>query len=289
MKNNHINHLLELTFATFLISTSGVLGKYIDMPSEILVWWRSALALVILFAYCKYKKLNLHINSKKDTLPFFISAFFMGAHWITYFYALKLSNVALGMLSLYTFPILIALLEPLFIKVKFDPVHIALGILVLLGIYFLAPNFNLQNTQVKGILFGLLSAFCYAIRILILKQHISKYNGTVLMLYQLLILTIIMSPILFFMDTDNIKTEYPYVILLALVTTAIGHTLFIKTLKYFSVSTASIISSIQPVFGILLAFLFLNETPTLNTYIGGSLIITTVIIESARSKQKKDV
>lgn len=287
MKNNHVNHLFELTFATLLISTSGVLGKYIDLPSEVTVWWRSALALVILFAYCKYKKINLKINAKKDTLNFILSAFFMGAHWITYFYALKLSNVALGVLSLYTFPIIIALLEPLFIKVKFDPIHIVLGILVLLGLYILAPDFNLENTHVKGVLFGVLSAFCYAIRTLILKQQISKYNGTALMMYQLLILTIILAPILFFMDTSNIKTQYPYVIILALVTTAIGHTLFIKSLKYFRVSTASIISSTQPVFGIILAYIFLNEIPTINTYIGGSLIIATVIIESVRSKQKK--
>ena len=288
MKNNHVNHLFELTFATLLISTSGVLGKYIDMPSEVIVWWRSILALVILFAYCKFKKINLKISSKKDTLTFILSAFFMGAHWITYFYALKLSNVALGVLSLYTFPIIIALLEPLFIKVKFDPMHVVLGLLVLLGIYILAPDFNLENTHVKGILFGVFSAFCYAIRTLILKQHINKYNGTALMLYQLLILTIILAPILFFLDTSNIKTQYPYVIMLALVTTAIGHTLFIKSLKYFSVSTASIISSTQPVFGIILAYIFLNEIPTFNTYIGGSLIIATVIIESVRSKQKSN-
>ena len=45
----------------------------------------------------------------------------MGGHWITYFYALKFSNVAIGMLSLYTFPVMTALLEPFFIKVKLDP------------------------------------------------------------------------------------------------------------------------------------------------------------------------
>jgi drug/metabolite transporter (DMT)-like permease len=73
--------------------------------------------------------------------------------------------------------------------------------------------------------------------------------------------------------------------LLALVTTAIGHSLFINSLKYFSVSTASIVGSIQPIFGIIIAFIFLNEVPTLNTFIGGTLIIATVIIESIRSKK----
>jgi drug/metabolite transporter (DMT)-like permease len=76
------------------------------------------------------------------------------------------------------------------------------------------------------------------------------------------------------------------VIVLALVTTAIGHTMFVHSLKYFKVSTASIIGSTQPVFGIIIAFIFLNEVPTWNTFIGGSLIISTVVIESIRSKRK---
>lgn len=285
MKNNHLNHLLWLTVATVFISTSGALGKFIEMPTPVLVWWRSALALVFLFIYSRYKKINLKVNSKKDALTFILSALFMGAHWITYFYALKLSNVALGMLSLFTFPVMIALLEPLFVKVKFDPVHILLGVLVLLGVYILAPDFNMESTHVQGILLGLLSALCYALRTLILKQHVANYNGTMLMLYQLLILTVVLMPVLGFMDSSAIKTQFPYVIILGLITTAIGHTLFLHSLKYFRVSTASIISSMQPIYGIIIAFFFLGETPTLNVFFGGLLILTTVVIESVRSKK----
>jgi len=105
------------------------------------------------------------------------------------------------------------------------------------------------------------------------------------MLHQIIILSIILLPVMFLMDTSNIKTQFPYIILLALVTTAIGHSLFIHSLKYFSVSTASIIGSMQPIFGIIIAFIFLNEIPTLNTFIGGSLILATVVIESVRSKK----
>ena len=217
-----------------------------------------------------------------------LGAIFLGTHWVTYFYALKLANLALGMLSLFTFPVITAFLEPLFTKSKFNPIHIVLGLMVLVGIYILAPEFDFESSQVKGILFGLFSALCYALRNLILKQHIGQYNGTVLMLHQIIILSIILLPVMFFMDSSNIKTQYPYVILLALVTTAIGHSLFVHTLKYFSVSTASIINSVQPIFGIIIAFIFLNEIPNFNTFIGGSLILATVFIESVRSKKLKD-
>lgn len=284
MKNQHLKQLLELSLATAFISTSGVLGKFIDMPPPLTVWWRAALAMLILFGYCKYKKISLKLNSRKDASSFILSALFLAAHWITYFYALKLSNVALGILSLYTFPIITALLEPLFIKTKLNPIHILLGLLVLLGIYILVPELDYQNTYVKGILLGILSALFYALRTLILKRHVPNYDGTMLMFYQLVIVSIVLVPFLFYYGSSNIQTQFPYVILLALLTTAIGHTLFLKSLKYFSVSTASIISSMQPIYAIILAFFFLKEIPTWNTFFGGLLILSTVIIESIRSK-----
>ena len=106
-----------------------------------------------------------------------------------------------------------------------------------------------------------------------------------LMFYQVLFITILLAPLLFFFDTSGIETQLPYLLLLGLLTTAIGHTLMVRKLTYFSVSTASIISSIQPIFGIILAFLFLNEIPTLNTFLGGLLILSTVVIESVRSRK----
>ncbi len=285
MKNNHLNHLLLLTVATVFISTSGALGKFIEMPTPVLVWWRSIIALIILYGYCRYKKISLKLRHKKDWSTFILSALFMGAHWITYFYALKLSNVALGMLSLYTYPIMTALLEPLFSKTKIDPIHILLGILVLFGIYVLAPEFNIENQYIKGILLGLLSALCYALRTLIIKQHVANYNGTMLMTYQLLILTIVLAPTLTLFDTSNITTQFPYVILLGILTTAIGHTMLLHSLKYFKVSTASIISSMLPIYGIIIAYFFLGEIPTWQTFFGGLLILSTVVIESIRFRK----
>lgn len=286
MKSQHSNQLLLLTLATLIISTSGALGRYISRPTEVIIWWRSALAALFLFIFCKHKKVDLHVKSKKDFSTVLISTVFLGAHWITYFYALKLSNVALSMLSVFTFPVITALIEPFFTKTKRNAVHILLALMVLLGIYILAPDFNLQSTQLKGILLGLLSALFYALRNLMLKKPASIYNGTTLMFYQTALLTILLLPFPFLMDTSNITTQYPYVIMLALFTTAIGHSLFIHSFKYFSVSTASIVGSTQPIFGIIIAYFFLNEIPQINTFIGGSLIITTVVIESIRSGKK---
>jgi len=165
--------------------------------------------------------------------------------------------------------------------------NIILAILVLLGVYILSPEFNIKSTTVQGILFGILSALFYAIRILILKKYVAQYNGIVLMLYQTIVIAICLSPVLFLMNEDvsSIKTQWPYIVMLAFITTAIGHSLMVHSLQFFSASTTSIISSTQPVFGIIIAFFFLNEIPTINTYIGGGLILATVLVESFRSKK----
>lgn len=287
MENNHLKNLSGLVLATLFISTSGVLGKYIAMPSEVIVWFRSAFAMVFLYFFIKSKKISLKVSHRKTHVSLIISSLFMAGHWITYFYALKLSNVALGMLSLFTFPVITTLLEPVFLKTKLNLIHIVLGIIVFIGIYILAPEFNLESTDVKGILFGLLSALCYSIRVLILKQHVQNFHGSMLMFYQTTVITIVMVPVLFFMDLSGFQSQFPYLLLIALLTTAIGHSLMVHSLKYFSATATTIISSIQPIFGIILAFLFVNEIPTMNTVWGGLLILSTVLIESVRSKKVK--
>ncbi|MDO7137462.1 DMT family transporter [Algibacter lectus] len=285
MKNQHNNHLFLLALATLLISTSGTLGKFIDLPTPVIIWGRSAIASIFLFAYCRFKKFSIKIKSKKDAPTIILGAVLLATHWITYFHALKLSNVAIGMLAMFTFPVITALLEPFFTKSKLNPIHILLGFMVLLGVYILAPDLNLENTHLKGILYGIFSALCYALRNLILKGHVNNYNGTVLMTQQAIIVAIILIPVMFTMDLGNMQTQFPYLIILGLVTTAIGHSLFIGSLKHFSVSTASIIGSAQPICGIIIAFFFLNEIPTINTFIGGALILATVVIESIRSRK----
>lgn len=285
MENANLKNLFWLLVAVFLVSTSGVLGRYIALPTEIIIWFRSFLAAIFLYVFLRFKKTDLRIQQQKEYLPFFIGGVFMALHWVTYFYALKLSNVGLGMLSLYTFPVIIALLEPIILKVKFQGIHVFFGILILVGLYILTPKFDIESTQVKGILFGVFSAFCYAFRILILKKHAANYDGTVLMFYQVIIVSILLLPTLFFMDVSGLKTQWPYLLLLAFLTTAVGHSMMLHSLKFFSASTTSIISSLQPIFGIIMAIFFLNEIPTSNTFIGGFLILFTVVIESYRMKK----
>ncbi|MEN0048128.1 MAG: DMT family transporter [Bacteroidota bacterium] len=284
MKDRHLFHLLELQLAMLCISTSGALGRYITLPPALTIWWRALFALFFLGVFCWWKGYSFRFGNAKNARIILLTGILMAAHWVTYFYALQLSNVAIGMLSIFTYPVMTALLEPIMLKTKFQGIQLLLAGMVLLGIFFLVPELNLDNSITQGVLMGLLSAFVYSIRNILLKTKVADFNGSVIIFYQMIVTLVIVAPALFLYTSSEVATFVPQLIALGLVTTAIGHTLFLNSFKHFSVSTASIMSSVQPIYGILLGMLFLKEFPNWQSIIGGALILLTVVIESRRVK-----
>lgn len=209
----------------------------------------------------------------------------MAAHWVTYFLALQLSNVAIGMLSVFTFPVITSFLEPIILKTKFEWENVILGLITLIGIFFLIPEFTLTNTVTQGAAFGLLSAFLYAIRNIMLKPVSGTYGGSMLMFYQMMITAIVLIPACFIYSSERVVSFLPHLGLLAFVTTSIGHSVLIKSFQYFSVTKASIMSMTQPLYGILLGVIFLSDIPNGKVIVGGIVIIITTIIISLRKNK----
>lgn len=286
MKRSHISHLLEINLAMIFVGTSGALGRYVDLPVPVTIASRGILAFIALLLFCKWKGISLRVSSTHRGIVVF-SGILMGLHWITYFYALQWSSVAIGMLSLFTYPVITAFLEPFLLRTKFEKIHLLLGFMVLCGIYFLSPDFNLNDSNTLAIGIGVFSAFCYALRNLILKAKVTDYHGSTLMVYQTGIIGVLLLPAFYFVDMDIVFSQWKGLLALAIITTAVGHTLFLTTFKHFSITTVSILSSIQPVYGILIGAVFLNEIPETTTVFGGILILGSVVIESFRSSKKK--
>ncbi|MGB5554326.1 MAG: DMT family transporter, partial [Flavobacteriaceae bacterium] len=247
---SHYKHLLELNLAMLFISTSGALGRYVELPVVITIALRALLAFAILWGYCRIKGISFTVDAK-DRIPILLIGLLMGLHWVLYFYALRFSNVAIGMLSLFTYPILTALLEPWMLNTKFQRIHLFLALLVLCGIYFLIPDFSIENTYTKAVALGVFSALCYALRNILLKSKVGAYNGSMLMTYQVGMVSIVLLPALFWAEQEAVYAQWPGLLALAFLTTAVGHTLFLNSFRHFSITTASIISSIQPVDGII--------------------------------------
>jgi len=273
---------LEINLAMLLLSTSGPFGKFIVLPAPLTIELRAVMAFVFLLIYCRIKGVSFKLNNK-DRWPILLCGLLLCIHWVTYFQALQLSNVAIGMLSLFTYPVITAFLEPLFLKTRFQKIHLVLGLLVLFGIYLLVPDFSFENEYTLAIGAGLFSALCYAVRNLILKTKVEKYQGSMLMAYQMAIVGMLLLPVYFLYDFEGVGGQWQALLALVLITTVIGHTMFINCFRLFSITTVSILSCIQPVYGILIGALLLSEIPAWSTIMGGTLILTSVIIESIRS------
>ena len=281
-KKQYLKNLVQLNFAVLIISTSGTLGRYIDLSVPVIIFLRAFIGGSFLYIFCKWKKLSFKINVN-DYKTIFFSGVLMGMHWITYFISLKLSSVAIGMLSVFTYPIITSFLEPLMLNSKFKKSNLLLGLMVLIGIYFLAPEISMKNDQFIAVGFGIFSALCYSIRNIYMKAKSSEYEGSILMVYQLIIVSVLLSPVFYFYDVKGLGASLPAILTLALLTTAIGHTFFVHSFRNFTISAASIISGVQPIYGIIIGMIVLGEYPGVKTIIGGAIILGTVLIESVRS------
>jgi len=279
--------LINLNLGLIFISTSGVLGRYITIDSTITTWWRCAIAGVAVFLFCKISKISISFDSNEDRNLTFMAGVLMAVHWVTYFYALDYSNVAIGVLTLYTFPAFTAILEPLMTDDKYEFSNILLAIISLVGVAIINPDFDFKSDYTLAIILGLISAITYAIRNILMRKPAKKHHGSMLMLYQIIIVGVLISPAWLILDSSGWQEQWVGLALLALVTTALGHSLFVMSLKTLSATTASLLSCIIPVYALLWAYLFLGEMPSLRTLIGGVIILATVAMKSVLDGRKK--
>lgn len=230
-RRQYLANIFQLNLAVILISTSGVLGRYITLHPVITIFYRCLIAVVVFYFYCRWKNIDLKIENKRDLFKMILGGFLMGSHWITYFFSLQYSSVAIALLSLFTYPVITAFLEPILFKTKFNKLHIALGLLVLAGIYFLSPSFDLKNDYFIAVILGVASAIFYSFRNLLMKREVERYNGTVLMFYQILIVSILLFPSVFYSEFAEVSAQWKPLLILAVLTTCVGHTLFLKSFK----------------------------------------------------------
>ena len=288
-KTNRFESFLGINLAILFISTSGVLGKSLEMQPEVAIFWRCLLATLCLGLFLKWRKIPTLLQERKDLKLIILGGVLMAVHWVTYFYALSLANVAIAILTLHTFPAMTAILEPIILKTKFKLYHLILAVLVVIGIYIIVPEINISNGIFAASVFGIISALAYALRNIYTKKVMKNYNGSVMMYYQLIIITFLLTPYLFLKSSSTLLThDWPFILGLAIFTTCVGHTLLVVNLKKYSAVTLSLLSSIIPIYAILWPYLFLNETPERNTFIGGGFILLSFIVEAVMTERKAD-
>lgn len=278
--------ILLLLFASLVLSFAPLFAKIIALDAGVITWWRCLIAGIILGGFLAGKS---QIELPKRFLMWMaLSGTLMGLHWWLFFVSIQASSVSIGVLTLFTFPLFTALLEPVTQKVpvSFRQILGATGILA--GVYFLVPDFSIDNSITMGVLIGLLSAFSYAIRNIVTKNHLSDVRTMTTLFYQMLFAFLAVSTVLVASFEPFVlpaKNDLILVAILALVCTVGGHGLMTHCLKLFSAATVGIVGSLQVVLSSLLALIILSEIPTSQFYYGAVVIVSIAIYELLPRKE----
>ena len=156
----------------------------------------------------------------------------------------------------------------------------------MVGVFFIVPAFQMDNQITQGVLWGLLSAFTYAILSLMNRRFSSRYPATLVSLYEQGTATIVLIPMMFVLKPVITLADAGVLMMLGIIFTAVAHSLFISGLRTVKVRIAGILSGLEPVYGTLSAFLFLKEVPSFRECLGGVIILAAVFLSTLKPEEK---
>lgn len=286
--DNKKSSLIQLHIAVLLFGISGLFGKFLTQPSIIIVLGRVFFSSIFLCVALTITKESLKFKSRKDMFIIAFMGIILAIHWCTFFQGIKLSTVAIGLLTFSTFPIFVTFMEPFFFGEKLKKEDIVLAFITFAGVTFVISDFQIGNEMTKGAIYGILSSLSYALLSLLNRKYVKEYKGVVIAFYEQLASLVVLLPFFFIMEPVFTREDIFLLLLLGTVFTGLTHTLFINSLKNIKTQTAGIISSLEPLYGITLSIFLLNEIPSVKEIIGGLLILGTVFYSTIKSLGNKN-
>ena len=278
---------IQLHIAVFLAGFTAILGKLIGLNEGLLVWYRLLITVLTLTLILFFKK-QLQLISLKDALKIGGVGFVVAMHWVTFYGSVKYANVSVALVCFSASGFFSAFFEPLFFKRSINITEVLLGMLAIAGIYII---FDFHPQFKVGIIFGILSAVGSALFPIFNKKLLARFTPATLTLYELgggfLILSLLVPfylmkfPANYYLPTN---WDWIWLLVMAWFCTVLSFDLQLNALKKISPFTANLTYNLEPVYGIVLAFIFFSENKSLNGhfYIGVGLILLAVILQMAR-------
>ena len=284
---NHNEGLLSVHSAVLIFGLTALFSKLIALTAIEITLLRSVFAIAAIAIYIKYRKESLKLNSNRDYQVAMLLGFFLAAHWVTYFHAMQVSSIAIGIISLYTFPVITVFLEPFFHGERPHIKDIISAIVILFGIYLLVPEFSIDNQTAIGVFWGVVSAFMFAMRNIIHGRYFKTYPARHALFYQTLAVVILLTPFSAEIIPEVSQAQWLQLVVLGIFFTALPHTLFANSLLHLKAKTTSLVACMQVVYGTLFAAIFLTEIPEWTTVAGGLIVISAAAYETMTSGTQK--
>jgi len=284
--------LVQIHVAVLLWGFTGVLGRAISLDAPVLVWYRMLLTAIFIAVIIFYRRQWVPI-ARRDIAQLALIGCLMGLHWVAFYGAIKFANTSIALVCLSTASIFTSLLDPMVNKGKYDVKELLLGLLALTGVYFI---YRFQQMFGIGIAFGVTAAILSSVFTVLNKRIASKYPTRPMVFYEMsagwLFLTLLM-PLQLVYNPHTVLLpqgmDWLWLVILSLCCTVWAQSLALSALKYISSFTATLSVNLEPVYGILLAFLFFKENKELHGgfFIGMGLICLSVLLQMLRLLKPK--
>jgi len=293
------NAYIKLHIAIFLFGFTAILGKLITLQQIGLVWnrlWISFIGLIVLPGVIK----GLLKLSKKDIIRFTLIGVLVSLHWVTFYGSIKLGNSASVTLAcLATSPLFTSLIEPLISKRKVYRTEVILGIVTIVGIYFVT---GVGSFYYPAMIAGIVSALLATVFSTFNKKYISNHNTLSISFIEFFSGWLFLCLLLpFYYSTDpgfhmlpnpsdlinewhftrwGLHSDWYYLIVLGLLCTCLAFVFSLQALKHVSAFTANLSINLEPVYGIILAAVIFKENKDLNFefYLGAGIILGCVLL-----------
>lgn len=281
-----------LHIAVILAGFTGIFGKLISLNEGLLTWYRVFFSSLILFIVLKLFKTEDR-TSAKEKWEIAKVGLLITIHWVFFYASIKYSNISIGVVCYCLTSFFTAIFNPILNKTKLRVSELLLSALTLIGISLI---FHFDSSYQVGITLGVISSALAALYTLYNVRLVKKYDSKIINFYQMSGGTIFLGALLplylyFFPSATLIPgiQDTLYLLFLALFCTVGLYVIFAEVLKKIPAFTVSLSFNLEPIYAIILAFIFFDEGKEVNTafYIGLLFVMASVILQSYLSLRKK--
>lgn len=279
-------NLIEIHLSVVLFGLTGLFGKFISLPAPYIVLGRVFFASVSMGLYFLFRKKDVRLARAADYAAIAAVGAVLALHWTAFYLSVKLSTVAIGVLTFAAYPIFVTFLEPFFFREKLRGADVLAAFVMFGGVLLVVPRLGAGQGMTAGMIWGMVSSVSYAVMSLLNRKFVSRYEGSVVAFYEQGTAALMMLPLLLFERPHATALDWVLLVVLGVVLTGVAHSLFISGMRSVRAQTAGVIASLESVYGIAAAALCLGEFPTPRELAGGAVILGTAFVSTMRSSKE---
>lgn len=267
--------ILSLHTAVLLFGLSGLIGKSVHSPAVVVTCLRSLIGAVALAVFlCLMSRGRAWQLGFRGRVTAMLGAgVLLAGHWWAFFMAIQLGSVSLGLLTYASFPLFITVLNWLLQREPIPRKDWWAAVAVIIGLGLVVPDWNFGSQAGRAALLGLASGLTFALLTLLNRQLTNHVPPLPLVIVQMATAGLILLPLAVPQIPKVTAGDWLWMLLLGVACTGVAHACFTSSLKTVRVAVVGVAAALEPVYGMLAAWLFLGESPTMTMLIGATFII----------------